>query len=271
MPAISAMRPAHAPAALTVTRASTSVSWPVLAHARARDLIAVAADGDRAGTSTRAPLGAARHRPHHFPDLDVGTRNTRDPRVQERFAQRLRRLDLLHGTPVARQPAAIGIAGSSNGVATKKPCPRCTGGDLAQDHVLGDALLGGVWVLDRVRLPECRSPWKRPLVPWARRRIDEHDVDAAQWVPRHVAAGAPPMTRTSVGGPSPARPIRLSAGVVAAVDASRRTWAHRARLVRPAAGVAHAAQSSPSVTPGAAKKTSLPATRSSVLRTLSRS
>ena len=116
IPANSAIRPAHAPEALTVIRAATSSSSPVvLLRSRApvtrspsrwiADRLVIGQD------PSSAMLGAARQPPHELPHVDAAVGHAEragDPRVQPRLLALgpLSGSISSQGTPVALQPAA---------------------------------------------------------------------------------------------------------------------------------------------------------------------
>ena len=210
----------------------------LVAQARARDLVAVAVDGDRPVIGEHpgaALLRAARHRPHHLPHLDVAIgypEDARDLGVQARLlAQCQRRIDLL--TRHAGGAAALGEAVRVRRVVERGRDEEAAGvldavgSDLAQDHVLADALLRRVRVLDGVAPARMQQPVEAPARAFGQvGAVDEDDVEAAQGgVPRHAGAGGAAADDEDVGaaGPSHARPDEVGAlGVVTALDEADR-------------------------------------------------
>ena len=194
----------------------------LVAQARARDLVAVAVDGDRPVIGEHAGaalLRAARHRPDQLPHLDVAighAEDARDPRVQARLlAQRLRRIDLL--ARHAGRPAALGEAIRVRGVVERGGDEEAAGvldavgGDLAHDHVLGDALLRRVRVLDRVAPARVQQPVEAPARALGQvGAVGEDDVEAAQGgVPRHAGAGGAAADDEDVGAEDRHSPARM--------------------------------------------------------------
>ena len=96
---------------------------------------------------------------------------------------------------------------------TKKPpvSSMLSAGDLAQDRVLGDALLGRLRVLDRVAPAGVQQPVKAPAGALGQvGTIDEHDVEAAQrGVPRHSGAGGAATDDEDVGAEDRHPPARM--------------------------------------------------------------
>ena len=108
-------------------------------------------------------------------------------------------------TPVARHPWAnlSAYAGSSNGVVTNRPACvlDAVGGDPPQDPVLGDALLGGALILDRVAPARVQQPVEATAgalgeIP----AVDEYHIEAAQRrVPGHPGARRPAADHENIG------------------------------------------------------------------------
>ena len=157
IPAMSAIWPAQAPVALTVTpRVDVELlAGARVAHARAGDLVALAVDGgDRVvgEDPAAALLDAVAHRPHGLPDVDVGVRAP-GRRVRScgfsrgSAAQRLGDRDLLAVDAGVRAALreAIGVGGvvPRRGDEQAAGVLDAVGGDAPQDPVLADALLGG--------------------------------------------------------------------------------------------------------------------------------
>ena len=224
MPAISAMCPAHAPAALTVTRASTSVSSPVRSSRRRAPVtsspsrwMAIAAV---IGEHPRAALlRAARHRPHRLPHLDVAVgypEDARDLGVQARLlAQCQRRIDLLArhagGAAALGEPVRVRRVVEGGRDEEAAGVLDAVGSDLAQDHVLADALLRRVRVLDGVAPARMQQPVEAPARALGQvGAVGEDDVEAAQGgVPRHAGAGGAAADDEHVGLQDRHTPARM--------------------------------------------------------------
>ena len=204
MPARSAIRPAQAPAALTVTRALTSVSSPLRTSRSSAPVTSSPSrwigHGGVVGKDVRlaAPLGAARKRPHGLPRVDAGVghpERARDPAVQARLLlERCVRLDLL--AVDAGGAAALGEAIGVVRVVVRRRHEQparvldAVRDDPAQDPVLDDALLGRLGVLDHVAPARVQQPVEAPARALAQvEPVREHHPQPAQrGVPGHAGA-----------------------------------------------------------------------------------
>jgi len=154
-------------------------------------------------------LGAPGHRPDGLPHVDVrvgDAEHARDVRVQPRLlAQRLRRIDLLAvdaGVATALDEL-VGVGGVVPWRRDEEAADvlDAVGGDLLQDAVLADALLGRVRVLDRVPTPGVQQPVEAAAGAFGEvEAVDEHDVIAAQGgIPGHAGAGGATADHQYVG------------------------------------------------------------------------
>ncbi len=237
IPAISATRPAHAPDAFTVTRASMSMllAGARAAHAGPGHAITVPMDGHHGvvGEHARAALlRAAGQRPHRLPNFHVAVRHAEHARDIGVAGAAPGAAPSPDRSPRSRSPVAAHPCGEL--VRVGRVVPRrgheepagvldAVGGDPAQDAVLADALLGCPRVLDRV----ATSGVQQAVEAAARalgeiRAVDQHHVQPAQRrVPGHARARGAATDHEHIGaerghGCQPTRLPRAAAG--AALD-----------------------------------------------------